>query len=133
VTGYLHPRRQRGLVNWAVTDTAVGLILILSPSLRFSSHAFDTAKSVAPMRAWGAVAALVSLFWLVVVLAGRRIPWPLVGYLIGIPAAVLAGWHAFFWMALCFSSIPQGTVGLLGCATYAGITVNHILFAVDQV
>src|SRR4051794_622414 len=104
---------------------------MLSPAARVSSGAFDTAKSIAPMHVWGLVAFLAGLAWTLVGLAARRIPWPAVGYLTGTLAAVLAGWHAFFWMSLCFAAAAHDNVALTGCAIYAGVAVNHVLFAVD--
>lgn len=129
---YLHPRRRRALLNWSIADTLFGLVLLLGPPARVSSHAFDPAKAVAPMPVWGAVALALGVAWTVIALTASRYPWPLAGYLIAIPAALLASWHLFFWTSLLFAAaIP--TVGLTGCIAYLAIAINHILFAIDQV
>ena len=130
---YLHPRRRRALLCWAISDTLLGIVLIVGGADRFSSPAWNTAKAIAPMRTWGLIAFGVGLVWLLIALCARHIPWPTAGYLIGVPAAILAGWHAFVWMALCFASIPHHRIALTGCVIYAGVAVNHVLFAVDQV
>lgn len=129
---YLHPRRRRALLVWAVADTCLGLVLLLSPPSRVSTHAFDPAKSIAPMWAWGLVALTVGAVWLTVCLAIDRIRWPIAGYAIGLPAALLAGWHVFFVTSLVFA-VENPVVALTGIPAYAGIAANHVLFAVDQV
>lgn len=129
---YLHPRRRRGLLVWAVADTALGLVLVLGGPRRVSSHAFDPAKHLAPMTAWGAVALVIGVCWLAVVLYAQRIPWPLAGYLIGVPALLMASWHAFFCTSLLFAA-SNPVVALTGIPIYAAVTANHYLFAVDQV
>lgn len=39
VPGYLHPRRLRAVLIWALADTGIGAVLVLGSPARVSSHA----------------------------------------------------------------------------------------------
>lgn len=129
---YLHPRRRRALLVWAIGDSALGLALVIGGPRRVSAPAFDPAKTIMPMHAWGIIALAIAACWLLIVLRAPRLRWPLAGYLIGFPALLLASWHAFFCTCFVFA-ITNPQAAFTGIPVYAAVAANHFLFAVDQV
>ncbi len=122
--------RRKVFYLWAMADLSLGLVLLISPTARTSTHAFDPAKGLAPMDVWGAAAFLLGLAWVIGLACGDHLGHLGAVLSSAVPAALMAGWHAFFVTGLAFA-VTNPVVALTGLPAYTAIALMHVLLVAD--
>lgn len=98
-------------------------VMIFDPGIRFSAHAYDSPKSLMPIKAWGLTLLVLTVAHAVLIVRRNRLALALVS----------AGFVAFFTcfgLAVLRSSLDNANAGRLGIGLFGALASVHLAIAI---
>lgn len=113
-------------------DVSLGAVLVVGDPVRTAAPAFMTAKVVAPLAVWGALIGLFGALLLAATALRTRLTPQHGRIALGFPAALAAGWHAFWAASFIATAVGDERAALTGIPAYAGLSALHLIVALIE-